>query len=117
MIAPAMPQAVPAGRPSDCNERTGTGVPRYDQSSTVRGADLESYGLVARLPLAQRSVLVQKVTLLEGRLFDDQGHRRRGASDEADRVLLHEINDLRGDLGWLLLDLHHDHIWPTDIAS
>jgi hypothetical protein len=28
-----------------------------------------------------------------------------------------EMNDLRRDLGWLSLDLHHDYVWPADIAS
>jgi hypothetical protein len=79
--------------------------------------DFESYGMPRRLPLAQRSSMARKVALLEGRLFDDQGHLRQGLSDQVASTRLGEINDLRHDLGWLSVDAHHDYVWPADLAS
>jgi hypothetical protein len=99
------------------NGRTGVDASRYDGSSKTGRPELEHYGLARRLPLAQRSAMVQKVAWLEDRLFDDDGHRRQRLTEEVAGVLLNEINNLRHDLGWLLLDQHHDRIWPTDIAS
>jgi hypothetical protein len=61
--------------------------------------------------------MANKVALLEGGLFDDEGHLRPGLSDEVATRRLGKINDLRGDLGWLRLDLHHHYVWPADIAS
>ena len=63
------------------------------------------------------SVLVGKVAGLEGRLFDGEGHLRPGLTDELADTLLSEINDLRHDLGWLSLDLHHHQVWPAPLAS
>ena len=85
--------------------------------TTVSSTELESYGIPRRLPLAQRSGMANQVALLEGRLFDDQGRLRPGLSDEVATTRLGKINDLRRDLGWLKLDLHHDYIWPADMAS
>jgi hypothetical protein len=79
--------------------------------------ELESFGVARRLPLAQRSVTAGKVAILEGRLFDLEGHPRRGLSDQAATTLLGEINDLRHHLGWLALDLDHHHTWPAHLAS
>jgi hypothetical protein len=79
--------------------------------------ELESFGVARRLPLAQRSVTAGKVAILEGRLFDRQGHPRPGLSDQAATTLLGEINDLRHHLGWLALDLDHHHLWPAHLAS
>lgn len=79
--------------------------------------DDESYGMPRRLPLAQRTSLAGKVALLEGRLFDVDGHLRPGLSHELASTRLAEINDLRHDLGWLSVDLHHDYVWPADLAS
>jgi hypothetical protein len=78
--------------------------------------EFETYGIPRRLPLAQRSCLARRVALLEGRLFDDEGHLRPGMSDEVLRMRLSDINDLRRDLGWLTLDLGHDYVWPADTA-
>jgi hypothetical protein len=58
-----------------------------------------------------------KVALLEARLFDHEGHLRQDLSDEAASTQLGEINDLRRDLGWLSLDLHHDYVWPGNLAA
>jgi hypothetical protein len=58
-----------------------------------------------------------KVAVLEGRLFDGQGHPRPGLSDHAATDLLGQINDLRRRLGWLALDLDHHHIWLASLAS
>ena len=58
-----------------------------------------------------------KVTSLEGRLFDHDGHVRRGLDAELVDGLLTQINELRHDLGWLSLDRHHQPIWPEHIAS
>jgi hypothetical protein len=79
--------------------------------------EFESFGVARRLPLAQRSVTAAKVAVLEGRLFDGQGHPWPGLSDRAATDLLGEINDLRRRLGWLALDLDHHHIWPAPLAS
>jgi hypothetical protein len=73
----------------------------------------ESFGVARRLPLAQRCVMAGKVAILEGRLFDVEGHARPGLSVEVATTLLGEINDLRRHLGWLALDLGHHHIWPA----
>jgi hypothetical protein len=78
---------------------------------------LQSFGVRRRLPLAQRSAVAGKVAILEGRLFDRDGHRRPALSDEAAVNLLGEINDLRHNLGWLALDLAHHHMWPANVAS
>ena len=93
------------------------GLSRLGIDSTAKRTEVESYGIARRLPLAQRSLTARKVALLEGRLFDDAGHLRQGLSDEVTSTRLVEINDLRRDLGWLSLDLHHDYVWPTDLAS
>jgi hypothetical protein len=85
--------------------------------TTSSSTDLASYGVARRLPRAQRSALAGRVTGLEGRLFDQDSHPRRDLSDQMARRLLGEINDLRHQLGWLPLDLHHHHLWPADIAS
>ena len=77
----------------------------------------ESYGIARRLPLAQRSAKAGKVTSLEGRLFDPDGHVRRGLDARRVDGLLTQINELRRDLGWLSLDRHHQPIWPEHIAS
>ena len=58
-----------------------------------------------------------KVTVLEGRLFDQDGHVRRGLDAELVDGLLSQINELRHALGWLSLDWHHQPIWPEHIAS
>ncbi len=89
----------------------------HARSSTTGRTEVESHGLGLRLPLAQRSVLVGKVANLEGRLFDGEGHLRQGLSHELADSLLSEINDLRHDLGWLSLDLHHHQVWPAHLAS
>jgi hypothetical protein len=78
---------------------------------------LASFGVPRRLPLAERTVMAGKVTILEGRLFDVDGHPRPGLSDQMATTLLGEINDLRHDLGWLALNLGHHHIWPAHVAS
>jgi hypothetical protein len=92
------------------------GLSRLGIDSTAKRTEVESYGMPRRLPLAQRSLMARKVAVLEGRLFDDEGHLRQGLSDEVSTRLI-EINALRRDLGWLSLDLHHDYVWPADIAS
>ena len=86
-----------------------------DQAKTQVGE--ESYGIPRRLPLAQRSAMAGRVTSLEGRLFDHDGHVRRGLDAELVDGLLTQINELRRDLGWLSLDRHHQPIWPEHIAS
>jgi hypothetical protein len=78
---------------------------------------LASFGVPRRLPLAERTVKAGKVAILEGRLFDIEGHSRPGLSDQVAATLLRDINDLRHALGWLALDLGHHHIWPAHIAS
>ncbi len=85
--------------------------------TTASRTESANYGIPPRLPLAQRSGLATRVALLEGRVFDEDGHLRQGLSDEAVRTWLGEINDLRRDLGWLTLDLRHDYVWPGAIAS
>jgi hypothetical protein len=87
------------------------------RSSTTSRTEVESYGLASRPPLAERSVIAGKVTSLEGRLFDGEGHLRHGLSHEKADTLLSEINDLRLALGWLSLDLHHQQIWPVHLGS
>jgi hypothetical protein len=78
-------------------------------------SNLDERRLAPRLPLAQRTVVVGKVTSLEARLFDRDGHLRQGLSDELVDTLLSEINDLRRDLGWLRLDRHHQQVWPAHL--
>jgi hypothetical protein len=95
----------------------GPDLLRLRTDTTVSPTEFEGYGIPRRLPLAQRSGMANRVALLEGRLFDDQGHLRPGLSDEVATTRLSKINDLRRDLGWLRLDLHHDYVWPADIAS
>jgi hypothetical protein len=82
-----------------------------------RRTELAGYGMPRRLLLAQRSRLARKVAVLEGRLFDHEGHVHQGLSEEVATTRLNEINDLRRNLGWLSVDRHHDYVWPTDIAS
>src|SRR5215469_9957023 len=115
--------SVSPGRASSNHRRTaavdvsgaaGSGAPSHLE---LRQTELESFGAVCRLPLAQRSVMTGKVTMLEGLLFDGEGHQRAGLSDETATKLLDQINDLRHDLGWLEIDLVHQHIWPATIAS
>ena len=77
----------------------------------------ESYGVPRRLPLAQRSAKAGRVTSLEGRLFDHDGHLRQGLDAQLVGGLLTQINELRHDLGWLSLDRRHQPIWPEHIAS
>jgi hypothetical protein len=108
---------VPEARTLNPVRMSSADGPHAAGSGTAGPTRLESYGLAPRLPLFQRSVVVQRVALLEGRLFDEDGHRRRGLSDNAAVALLDEINVLRRDLGWLGLDLRHHHIWPEDLAS
>ena len=95
----------------------GPDLLRLRTDTSVSPTEFESYGIPRRLPLALRSGMANKVALLEGRLFDDEGHLRPGLSDEVATTRLGKINDLRRDLGWLWLDLHHDYVWPADIAS
>jgi hypothetical protein len=57
------------------------------------------------------------VVLVEGRLFDEMGRLRHHLSEATASALLAEINDLRHDLGWLSVDLHHRHLWPEDPAG
>jgi hypothetical protein len=83
---------------------------------SASSTELSGYGLARRPPLAQRSLLARKVTLLEGRLFDQDGRLRRDLGDEVAGPLLGEINDLRHHLGWLKVDLPHHHTWPTDVV-
>ena len=98
-------------------ERVVADLPCLGTDPTASRTELESYGIPRRLPLAQRSCLARRVALLEGRLFEDEGHLRQGVSDEVARTRLGEINDLRRDLGWLRLDLRHDYVWPSGVAS
>jgi hypothetical protein len=105
-----------SGRTSNSTRMGGGDLRRPAKSSPSRtGSD--SYGLPPRLPLAQRSVLAGKVAQLEGRLFDEEGRRRHHLSEETASAVLAEINDLRHDLGWLSVDLHHRHLWPEDPAG
>ena len=90
---------------------------RPDSDKPTSLPTLESYGLPRRLPLAQRVVISRRVTVLEGRLFDDDDHLRRNLDGELIDTLLGEINELRHDLGWLRLDRHHHQVWPQEIAS
>ena len=112
----AMTKSERVGTPSQIG-MAGPDVLHLGTDPTVRPTELESYGIPRRLPLAQRSGMARKVELLEGRLFNDEGHLRLGLSDEVATARLGKINDLRRDLGWLWLDLHHDYVWPADIAS
>jgi hypothetical protein len=92
-------------------------LPLLDTAGSESRTDSESYGVAQRLPLAQRSRMAGKVALLEVRLFDHDGHLRQELSDEMSSIRLGEINDLRRHLGWLSLDLHHDYVWPANIAA
>jgi hypothetical protein len=85
--------------------------------STDRPTGLEISDACPRLPLAQRSAMAGKVAILESRLFDTEDHPRKSLNEEVVGMLLDEINDLRHALGWLTVDLHHDHVWPADRAS
>ena len=111
--------ALPAGsRPAHSQpERVLAIQPHPDRDKPTNLPGLESYGLPGRLPLAQRSFIAGRVTVLEGRLFDDDDHLRQNLDREQVDVLLSEINDLRLALGWLTLDRHHHHAWPQHIAS
>jgi hypothetical protein len=86
------------------------------RSSATR-TQAESYGLPPRLPLAQRSVMAERVAFLETLLFDGDCHLRRGLDDERAARLLSQINNVRHDLGWLTIDRHHHPEWPEHIAS
>jgi hypothetical protein len=107
----------PTARTSKQTGKGGMNCRRQVRSGTVGRTGLESFGVPNRLPLSQRSALTAKVALLEGRLFDGEGHRRHHLSDEQAGTLLSEINDLRHDLGWLGVDMRYQHTWPADIAS
>jgi hypothetical protein len=118
MFAPrcgTTPTMSPGTRTSNQGARTPAAV-RSCHARSSR-TEVESYGLASRLPLAQRLVLVGKVAGLEGRLFDGEGHLRAGLSREMADTLLSQVNDLRHDLGWLSLDLHHHQVWPAHLAS
>jgi hypothetical protein len=112
---------VPTSRGTRISNRRGRAPApvrsRRARSGTTSRTEAESYGLVPRLPLAQRSVLMGKVASSEGRLFDGEGHPHQGLSDEMAGTLLSEINDLRHELGWLSLDLHHHQIWPPYLTA
>jgi hypothetical protein len=99
-----------AKRPRPTSRITRGATPRVE-------TEFESFGVARRLPLAQRSLTAGKLAILEGRLFDLEGHPRPGLSDQAATTLLGEINDLRHHLGWLALDLDHHAIWPAHPAS
>ena len=113
-----IPTTSPGTRASNQGARTPATVRScHARRTSTSRTEVDSYGLAPRLPLAQRSVLVGKVAGLEGRLFDGEGHLRPGLSHELAYTLLSEINDLRHDLGWLSLDLHHHQVWPAHLAS
>ena len=80
---------------------------------TAAGSDSFDFG--RHLSLAEKLALVNQVSILEGRLFDGQGHIRRGVSRDSAVEQLGEINIVRHDLGWLDLDLEHRLVWPTDV--
>ena len=109
--------AAPDATSSNQSGAAAAHISGHAGSSTVGRIELESFGVARRLPLAQRSLIAGKVAMLEGRLYDGEGHQRPGLSDEMATTLLGEINDLRRHLGWLALDLDHHHIWPAPLAS
>ena len=109
--------ATPDATSSNQSGAAAAHISGHAGSSTVGRIELESFGVARRLPLAQRSLIAGKVAMLEGRLYDGEGHQRPGLSDEMATNLLGEINGLRHDLGWLGLDLGHHHIWPANSAS
>ena len=105
----------PSARTCKPTDKGGLDCRRQVRCGTVGRTGLESFGVTRRLPLAQRSALAGKVALLEGRLFDEEGHRRRDLSEDRAGSLLDQINDLRHHLGWLGVDLRHQHTWPAEI--
>ena len=109
----------PTMSPGTRTPNQGAQTPAAVRSCHARSSrtEVESYGLPPRLPLAQRSATVGKVASLEGRLFDGEGPVRQSLRHELADTLLSEINDLRHDLGWLSLDLHHHQAWPAHLAS
>jgi hypothetical protein len=112
--------AMSAGPDTTSLNQSGTAAAHFSahsRSSTTSRCELASFGVPRRLPLPERTVKAGNVTILEGRLFDIDGHPRPGLSDQVATALLAEINNLRHDLGWLALDLSHHHIWPSHLAS
>jgi hypothetical protein len=90
---------------------------RMTATATVTAAELTSTTAVhARRAPSQpdKTAAITAVNHLERLLFDGDGHRRRHTSPERADRLLWAINELRGQLGWLRLDMQHHHRWPDN---
>ena len=64
---------------------------------------------------AEKIAVIARVNDLERVLFDGEGHvQGHTGPDQADE-LLGAINELRGRLGWLYLDMAHHHCWSHSV--
>jgi hypothetical protein len=67
----------------------------------------------ATLSPADKTAALTTVRYLEGELFGDSGHLRRGLSPDRAEKTVALINDLRRVLGWLEIDLGGRWRWPV----
>ncbi|MBO0730313.1 MAG: hypothetical protein J2P57_13720 [Acidimicrobiaceae bacterium] len=67
------------------------------------------------LTSSERTALITQVKTLETSLFDGELHVRREVAAGRATELLNQINVVRGKLGWLPIDDHHQHHWPDDM--
>jgi hypothetical protein len=80
---------------------------------TVRPAagSLEALCHPSRLSTQEKTAAVARVRWLEHELFVD-GHVRRRVSKGTAQAIVDELNELRGSLGWLTIDLEGRWRWP-----
>ena len=88
----------------------------YPSSTAVE--DRATYRVLRSvLAPVEKTAAVTKVRYLEGELFDDAGHVRRGLTPARADEIVALINNLRQALGWLEIDLDGQWRWPASADS
>jgi hypothetical protein len=64
---------------------------------------------------ADKTAAVTRVRYLEGQLFDDRGHVRRGLTPARADEIAALINGLRQALGWLEIGMDGQWRWPATL--
>jgi hypothetical protein len=72
---------------------------------------IESLCHPSRLSKQEKTAAVARVRWLEHELLED-GHVRRRVTQETAQAIVNELNELRGALGWLEIDLEGRWRWP-----
>jgi hypothetical protein len=67
----------------------------------------------AFLGAARKTAAVTRVRYLERQAFDGSSRRHRSIAESEVADLVTQINQLRGVLGWLQIDLHGQWRWPN----